>query len=151
MLHTTVKNCTGNVEGRGHPVIDDDLQAAFWLSVESYIAFWQIWLFWFSPVDSSSDLYSNGLETWRCLRQKFALPDATMSHPWHNCWISNSIQPRCNTWQNMEPLQCERQVASPLPRWCFSSRANLLNKATGAFQQELGLNARTLRYHCWVL
>ena len=89
---------------------------------------------------------SNGFETWRRLFRKFALPDATR----HVSLLTQLLDFKCNpatfehdfnTWETIK-VKYERQTGTKPPDSVLV--ATLLNKTTGALQQHLRLNARSL-------
>ena len=90
---------------------------------------------------------SNGFETWRRLYNKFALPDATRSTALLTQLLDFKFNPStfeqdCNVWETIK-VKYETQTGQPLPDGVLV--ATLLNKTTGALQQHLRLNARTLQ------
>ena len=93
---------------------------------------------------------SNGFEIWRLLHQKFALPDATRHVSLLTQLLDFKFNPSTfesdfSTWETIKN-RYEQQVGSPLLDGVLV--ATLLNKTTGALQQHLRLNARTLQtYH----
>ena len=90
---------------------------------------------------------SNGFETWRLLHQKFALPGATRHVSLWTQLLDFKFNPATfesdfNTWETIRN-RYEQQVGTPLPDGVLV--ATVLNKTTGALQQHLRLNARTLQ------
>ena len=92
------------------------------------------------------NIEGNGFETWRRLYAKFALPDATRATSLLTQLLDFRFNPSTfeqdfNTWETLK-VRYERQVGAPLPDGVLV--ATLLNKTSGALQQHLRLNARTL-------
>ena len=92
------------------------------------------------------NIEGNGFETWRRLYAKFALPDATRATSLLTQLLDFRFNPSTfeqdfNTWETLK-VRYERQVGAPLPDGVLV--ATLLNKTSGALQQHLPLNARTL-------
>ena len=95
---------------------------------------------------------SNGFETWRRLYQKFSLPGATRSTSLLTQLLDFKFNPATveqdfNVWETIK-TRYERQSGQPLPDGVLV--ATLLNKTTGALQQHLRLNARTLQTYAQV-
>ena len=95
---------------------------------------------------------SNGFETWRRLYQKFSLPGATRSTSLLTQLLDFKFNPATfeqdfNVWETIK-TRYERQSDQPLPDGVLV--ATLLNKTTGALQQHLRLNARTLQTYAQV-
>ena len=89
---------------------------------------------------------SNGFETWRRLHAKFALPDATRQVALLTQLLDFRFNPSTfeqdfTTWESIK-VKYEQQTGGPLPDGVLV--ATLLNKTTGALQQHLRLNAKTL-------
>ena len=89
---------------------------------------------------------SNGLETWRRLVKKFALPDATRHVSLLNQLLDFKFNPQTFeqdllTWETIK-VKYEKQTGAALPDSVLV--ATLLNKTSGALQTHLRLNARTL-------
>ena len=89
---------------------------------------------------------SNGFETWRRLVKKFALPDAArhvslLTQLLDFRFGSHTFEQDFNTWETIK-TKYERQTGADLPDSVLV--ATLLNKTSGALQQHLRLNARTL-------
>ena len=90
---------------------------------------------------------SNGFETWRRLYNRFALPDATRATSLLTQLLDFRFNPATfeqdfNTWETLK-VKYERQTGAELPDGVLV--ATLLNKTSGALQQHLRLNARTLQ------
>ena len=90
---------------------------------------------------------SNGFETWRRLCNRFALPDATRATSLLTQLLDFRFNPATfeqdfNTWETLK-VKYERQTGAELPDGVLV--ATLLNKTSGALQQHLRLNARTLQ------
>ena len=90
---------------------------------------------------------SNGFETWRRLFNKFALPDATRSTALLTQLLDfrfgpNTFEQDFNVWETIK-VKYEKQAGQALPDGVLV--ATLLNKTTGALQQHLRLNAKTLQ------
>ena len=95
---------------------------------------------------------SNGFETWRRLYKKFSLPGATRSTSLLTQLLDFKFNPATfeqdfNVWETIK-TRYERQSGQPLPDGVLV--ATLLNKTTGALQQHLRLNARTLQTYAQV-
>ena len=95
---------------------------------------------------------SNGFETWRRLYKKFSLPGATRSTSLLTQLLDFKFNPATfeqdfNVWETIK-TRYERQSGVPLPDGVLV--ATLLNKTTGALQQHLRLNARTLQTYAQV-
>ena len=95
---------------------------------------------------------SNGFETWRRLYKKFSLPGATRSTSLLTQLLDFKFNPATfaqdfNVWETIKS-RYERQSGVPLPDGALV--ATLLNKTTGALQQHLRLNARTLQTYAQV-
>ena len=90
---------------------------------------------------------SNGFETWRRLYNRFALPDATRATSLLTQLLDFRFNPATfeqdfNTWETLK-VKYDRQTDAELPDGVLV--ATLLNKTSGALQQHLRLNARTLQ------
>eukprot|EP00439_Symbiodinium_sp_Y106_P076225 s1078_g15.t1 len=90
---------------------------------------------------------SNGFETWRRFYKKFSLPGATRSTSLLTQLLDFKFNPATfeqdfNVWETIKS-RYERQSGQPLPDGVLV--ATWLNKTTGALQQHLRLNARTLQ------
>ena len=160
MFDTTVKTFMENAEGRTVPIVDDDLQVTFDTgdvnddATQKAVTFSRKLHYLLANLTSDAarlivrqNFESNGFETWRLLHQKFALPDATRHVSLLTQLLDYKFNPATfesdfNTWETIKH-RYERQVGSPLPDGVLV--ATLLNKTTGALQQHLRLNARTLQ------
>ena len=94
----------------------------------------------------------NGFETWRRLYQKFALPDATRHVSLLTQLLDFKFHPATfeayfNNWETIK-VKYERQTGTELPDSALV--ATLLNKTTGALQQHLRLNARSLNTYAQI-
>ena len=94
----------------------------------------------------------NGFETWRRLYQKFALPDATRHVSLLTQLLDFKFNPATfeadfNNWESVK-VKYERQTGTELPDGVLV--ASLLNKTTGALQQHLRLNARSLNTYAQI-
>ena len=90
---------------------------------------------------------SNGFETWRRLYNRFVLPDATRATSLLTQLLDFRFNPATfeqdfNTWETLK-VKYERQTGAELPEGVLV--ATLLHKTSGALQQHLRLNARTLQ------
>ena len=90
---------------------------------------------------------SNRFETWRRLYNRFALPDATRATSLLTQLLDFRFNPATfeqdfSTWETLK-VKYERQTGAELPDGVLV--ATLLNKTSGALQQHLRLNARTLQ------
>ena len=95
---------------------------------------------------------SNGFETWRRLYKKFSLPGATRITSLLTQLLDFKFNPATfeqdfNVWETIKS-RYERQSGQALPDGVLV--ATLLNKTTGALQQHLRLNARTLQTYAQV-
>ena len=160
MFDTTVKTFMENAEGRTVPIVDDDLQVTFDTgdvnddATQKAVTFSRKLHYLLANLTSDAarlivrqNFESNGFETWRLLHQKFALLDATRHVSLLTQLLDYKFNPATfesdfNTWETIKH-RYERQVGSPLPDGVLV--ATLLNKTTGALQQHLRLNARTLQ------
>ena len=160
MFDTTVKTFMENAEGRTVPIFVDDLQVTFDTgdvnddATQKAMTFSRKLHYLLATLTSNAarlivrqNFESNGFETWGLLRQKSALPDATRHVSLLTQLSDYTFNPApfesdFNTWETIK-LRYERQVGSPLPDGVLV--AALLNKTTGALQQHLRLNARTLQ------
>ena len=90
---------------------------------------------------------SNGVETWRRLYNRFALPDATRATSLLTQLLDfrfdrATFEQDVNAWETLK-VKYERQTCAELPDGALV--AALLNKTSGALQQHFRLNARTLQ------
>ena len=89
---------------------------------------------------------SNGFETWRRFVKKFSLPGATRHVSLLTQLLDFKFSPQSfeqdfNTWETIK-VKYEKQTGTALPDDVLV--AILLNKTSGALQQHVRLNARTL-------
>ena len=93
---------------------------------------------------------SNVFETWRRLYNRFALPDATRATSFLTQLLDFRFNPATseqdfNAWETVK-VKYERQTGAELPDGVLVDI--LLNPTSGALQQHLRLNARTLQTYC---